>query len=82
MMSKSKELLFQEIELAKEIFSLGVEVGKFEDIVGLDQVNYQKDVILETVSTSLGMSMLLEELFERGKAIGERRRRNKIFTDT
>ena len=82
MLGQSKDLTVQEIQLAQEVFSLGVEMGKFGHIVGVDTVNYQKYLILQAVRSDVPLSLLLGDLYERGKSVGERRRINLEMQNT
>ncbi len=80
--SEPKEVTARDVELAQEMFSLGMKLSKNQYKDDFDWVAYKKNKILSKVNNDAAMKGLLKDIFECGKAIGEKRKQDKRTPDT
>lgn len=78
MRALSKEITDREINLAQQIFILGVEVGCGEHNYDFELFAHKIKEMLSRADNDKTMTYLLQQIFESGMSVGEKRMRKKM----
>ena len=73
---KSREVTAQEVEIAQEMFNLGMKLSKYIYKDDFDWILYKKGKILSKVTNDAAMKGLLKDIFECGVVVGGKKKKN------
>ncbi|UCE38064.1 MAG: hypothetical protein JSW00_02135 [Thermoplasmata archaeon] len=77
----TRKLSTKEIKLARQMYNVGMEAGEYMTNVGLAWADFKKNEILTFINSDPEMANFFNEVFERGKSMGERRKHKNRFFD-
>lgn len=81
METKLREVTAREVAMAQQMFRLGMDISMTEHKGDFEWVAYKKDEILQHVTNDAAMKSLLRAVFECGKSVGDRKKK-ETMSDT
>lgn len=73
----SRRVTDYDVTMARDMFTLGFEAGMFTYDCQVHWAEFTKDELLSDITNDIVMKSLLSDIFESGRSLGLRKRKNE-----